>query len=237
MENLTLAGVTFCGSFELAGEKYTTYPAEFYRPGYNLIHISRGMTGKMHGIPSISTSCVENPICKRRRKAKDSVCAHCYAVGVINRHKKAGENYAENFHILAGGVLSAIPYFFSDRFVRLESFGDVANEIHAYNYFLICKANPQTSFSIWSKNAKLFAGIFEKYGKPENLIFIESSEKLNTPKKPSFPWVDKVFTVYDKMTIKGKGVPINCAKSCAFCGKCYDRKRGEGVTEINEILK
>ena len=74
--------------------------------------------------------------------------------------------------------------------------------------------------------------------KPSNLIVIYSSPVLNKAVnvdvlKAVYPFIDKVFTVYDKE--HAGSVNINCGSNhCLSCLKCY-KKRTTDV--INERLK
>ena len=215
---------------------------EFYKSKYTVnespVYVSDYMSGKMAGIPAISTSVLSNPICNARRQAGVSVCAHCFAVATLNRYSKAAEHAERNTDILTTRILdkSILPIFRNVRFVRLEAFGDVSNITQAVNYAHIAQVNPGVVFGWWSKNISIIARAFDQIGgKPENIILIESSEKVNVEKEPSSGYVDKVFTVYDKGHIKKNGVEINCgARSCLSCRRCYTKGTEE---KVHEILK
>lgn len=156
----------------------------------------------------------------------------------MNQYKATGTHAKENFELLTSRILdkSLLPVFGNVRFVRIESFGDVANVTQAVNYANIAQVNPGVIFGWWSKNISIIARAFDQIGgKPENIILIESSEKVNVEKEPSSPYVDKVFTVYDKKFIKENGVEINCgARSCVSCQRCYTKGT---ETKVHEILK
>jgi len=215
---------------------------EFYKSKYTTnaspVYVSDYMSGKMAGIPSISTSVLCNPICNARRANGDSICAHCFAAATLSRYSKANEHAERNAAILTSRILdkSILPVFGNVRFVRIESFGDVANVTQAVNYAHIAQVNPGVIFGWWSKNIWLIEKAFDSIGgKPENIILIESSEKVNVEKEPSSPYVDKVFTVYDKKFIKENAVEINCgARSCVSCQRCYTKGT---ETRVHEILK
>lgn len=201
------------------------------------LHVSDDMSGKMSGIPSVSTSCLVNPICKARMKQGDSICAHCFAETTLRRYTACGKAMESNFHLLNDSVLplDLLPIFANVAIVRIESFGDVASVTQAINYANLCKVNPHVVFAWWSKNMSIIEKAFDIVGKPDNVIMVESSEKLNVEKEKSSPIVDKVFTVYDEKTIAQKSVEINCgARCCATCRRCY-RKDTESV--VNEKLK
>lgn len=220
---VTIAGV----EYPLLKSKYTVNESP--------IHVSDYMSGKMSGLPSVSTSCLENPICVARMKDGNSICSKCFASATLEKYKSAGAHASNNFRLLNADVLplDLLPVFGNVRFVRVESFGDVASVTHAVNYLNMAKVNPDVIFAWWSKNMNIIAKALEIVGgKPGNVIFIESSERINYAKAKSFDFVDYVFTVYDKPTIKAESVEINCgARRCLTCGRCYHKGNSEAVRE------
>lgn len=206
------------------------------------VYVSDNMTAKMAGVPAISTSVALNPICQARAKDPNSICAHCFAIATVARYTKLGEHLAENTEVLTAEVLplEELPKFgFTVGMVRLEAFGDLNNTTQVVNYFNIARVNPHVHFALWTKNPHLVAAVIEVGAeKPANLNIIYSSPKLNTPALDIFaryPFIDKVFTVYDKATIARDNIAINCgARSCAGCGLCYFDKL---VKVVNEQLK
>lgn len=210
------------------------------------IHISDYMSGKMSGIPSISTSCLVNPICIKRMQNGESVCCHCFAAATLERYSSCGQHAENNFYLLNTEVLplEMLPKFPNVAIVRIESFGDVASVTQAINYINIVKVNPLVTFAAWSKNASIWNAAIAKVGKPENLSLVYSSFKMNTPAaaaeyftKDGTNNFDHVFTVYDKATCEfyGDGF-INCgARDCASCRRCYRKNPAE--FSVREELK
>ena len=203
------------------------------------IHISDNMTGKMAGIPSISTSCIENPICLKRMQDGDSICSHCFAETTLRRYTAAGAAMARNTILLSSKVLplDLLPIFANVQMVRIESFGDVQNATQVINYCGICKVNPDVTFAAWTKNASIWKKALDVVGKPANLILIESSPKMNKIIKPSNEYIDKTFTVFTKDYKKVVADPdfINCgARCCATCKTCYKK---DTCKELHELLK
>ena len=196
-------------------------------------------TGKMTGIPTITTSMMCNPICAERSKDPESVCSHCYASRGLKIYKAAREHYKDNTEILFSHEL--LPHempILNAKIVRFESHGDLVNTTHAKNYIRIAYANPWATIAIWTKNAAIMNIAIKELGKPDNLICVLSSDRLNIPTEEykRFPWVNKVFTVYDKSYIDKHSVNINCgAKSCMSCRKCYTKDDPDFF--INEKLK
>ena len=186
--------------------------------------------GKMKGINSIGTSCVDNPFCIKRRENGDSVCSKCYAATYMKMRKTLKEHLAENAAILTTRLLkeNEIPVTNAQIF-RFESFGDLYNTTHLANYVLICERNPYTKFGLWTKNTWVLDELFNgnNVAKPDNLSIVVSSPMLNTQMeldREKFWFVDHIFTVYDKKFIAENNVNVNCgAKNCFGCQSCYHR--------------
>ena len=151
------------------------------------------------------------------------------------------ERLKGNFEILTTELLKdrEIPVTNAQIF-RFESFGDLYNATQLENYLIICERNPFTSFGLWTKNTWILDEVFnkKKINKPSNLSIVVSSPLLNKQmeiNREQFWFVDHIFTVYDKGSIKENNIDINCgAKSCLGCQICYHKN-----TEfyINEKLK
>ena len=213
----------------VCGKQYLMKKSK-YCLNFSPIHISDNMSGKMDGIPSISTSCVCNPICIARMKNGNSICSKCFAVGVVNRYGALGKALASNYELLNGSILphELLPRFGNVQIVRIESFGDVASVTQAINYTNIIKANPFVSFAWWSKNMNIIKQAFDIVGKPDNVIMVESSPVLDVECVPSNEYVDKTFTVYTKDSQN-----INCGKrSCVGCRRCYRKDTEKSVKEL-----
>jgi hypothetical protein len=215
---------------EICGRQYLLKKSKF-AIAKSPIHVSDNMSGKMDGIPSISTSCVCNPICIARMKNGNSICAKCFAVATIKHYGALGKALESNFHLLNDSVLDLdlLPRFKSSvEIVRIESFGDVASVTQAVNYANICKVNPNVTFAWWSKNMSIIKKAFDIVGKPNNVIMVESAPMLDTEIQPSCDIVDKTFTVYTKMSHN-----INCGKrSCMKCRRCYRKDTEKSVKEL-----
>ena len=223
-------------AFVINGKEYAGKKSR-YCVNVSPVHVSDSMSGKMSGIPSISTSCLENPICKARMQDAESICAHCYAAATLTRYTSAGKAMSANYELLSGSVLplDVLPRFANVAIVRIESFGDVGTYEHAVNYANIARVNPSVTFAWWTKNAHIVERVFADFGKPENVILIESSNKVNEQKTDVSVFSDKVFTVFDAETIEKENVNVNCgARQCATCRRCYSR---DTDAIVNEKLK
>lgn len=200
---------------------------------------------KLEGICSISSSVCDNIFCKARQLLKDCICAFCYAFNQQSYQTGLKEHNILNGIILRN-ILIPVKAFKALRiiypYLRIESFGDVANVVQARNYIRIIKAFPQKRCAIWSKNISIWKQAFEIEGKPKNTTFVFSSSFLNKQAnidKEKYWFVDHVFTVYTKQYAKENNIVINCGgRKCIECIKakkaCYYRN-----TElyINELKK
>ncbi len=203
-----------------------------------LVYVSEHMTGKMQGIPAISTSVLFNPICKARSSVPGSICQKCFAQETVSHYKWLREYVEDNYMVLNSRLLNPeeLPHIYND-ICRLEAFGDLASVTQARNYIRIAKRSPWCTFAIWTKNPAYLDKAIREEGKPENLICVLSSNFINKIDSAGrWTWVDHVFTVYDPEYIAENGIQINCGgRKCRECMRCYTR----GNTEffVSEQLK
>lgn len=201
------------------------------------IHITVNHRGKMTGMQSLSTSCLNNNICQARAKDKNSICSKCYAQRQMKMYKNMDKCFTKNAHVLCNRVLDIKEFpLLNCAFFRLEAFSDLQNEIQLINYFNLCKANPHVKFALWSKNYWIIDNVIKSgVSKPKNLNIVLSSPYLNKVADfKRFDWVDRVFTVFDQE--HAKDVNINCGgNSCLACQKCYNKAKKNYF--INELLK
>lgn len=203
--------------------------------------------GKMAGIPSISTSALENKGCTARRAINDAVCADCYACKYLNYRKtlreKCGRNHA--FYTTADIKPEDVPRINACMF-RFESFGELENVQQFQNYCTIAAVNKNTTFSIWTKQPNIIQEYTDNGGEiPNNLNIILSSRFINVSDAEYYRkkyWTinyDAVFTVYTKEHAEKHNIPIQCGgNSCIDCGLCYSRfDHDDEPIEINELLK
>lgn len=251
-------------SVTINGKEYTLRKSKF-TVNESPVIIHDNLTGKMSGVPGVSTSVLLNTICQERRKVNGAICQNCFAVATVERYSDLSKNCESNYHLLTESVLpfELLPRFGNVRIARIEAFADVQNETHAENYINIIKANPKVVFGWWTKNVEIVSRVLDRTGKPKNLVLIQSAMFKNRPEKARSEYVDKVFTVYTDDYIKEletvkeclkvlKGMSkkaakaettriferefINCGgRSCVGCGKCYDTENT--VKEIKERLK
>ena len=198
-------------------------------------------TGKMSGVISISTSVALNARCQARAKDQESICHYCFAAAMLDYYSELGNKLARNTELLTARELdpAEIPVINAEKWplLRFESFGDLNNIVQVYNYFLIAAVNHKCKAALWTKNPDIVAAALDHYGieKPKNLVIIYSSPKVNEPAdgvRERYPFIDKMFTVYDPEYIDAHQVKINCgARDCRTCGRCYTRRTGSDVRE------
>jgi len=214
-------------------QSMTTFEKEFG------IKFTKEHTGKMLGMISLSTSPIDNTFCKARRKCKSSICSHCYSYNMNNMFPPLRRMLKNNLKRLTEREIPVekMPIL-NVLYFRLESFGDIENETQLVNYFNLCHRNPAVNFTIWTKNLPVFKRVLESgHNKPKNLTIVSSSHFVNTVTNvDAYPFVDKVFTVYEKKFAERNGIKINCGgRSCMTCLRCYERGNAERF--VNELLK
>lgn len=114
------------------------------------IHFTEKHTGKMDGMASLSTSVVENPICKARAKVPGSICEKCFAAVMFARYN---DNFADcfrkNTEVLTSTIIPVEEWpIVNYAYFRLESFGDLQAVKQVINYFNFAKANKRTVFAL-----------------------------------------------------------------------------------------
>ena len=191
------------------------------------------MTGKLRGLSAINSSPLDNPFCQSMAKDPENICSKCYSCSMLRGLRKncrpAWRNTGEQ---LSTAPLpdNDIPIIKTD-LCRFSAHGDLFNKTHADNFFKIARANPKTTFALWTKRPELVA----VDSCPDNVILVYSSPKINS--NSTLPrGFDKVFTVWNAEGIELNDVDINCgAKSCLTCQLCYSKTNG--VVFVNEKIK
>lgn len=198
---------------------------------------------KLQNMHSIGTSCLCNSLCEYRQGKKELICSRCYAVKYLRLRKTLRDKLAfttwlyNNYEITE----KQVP-FINDSIFRFESFGDIHSVLQVKNYFTICNANKNTIFAIWTKNPGIMKLAIQEKKKPNNLIVIYSDPLINGMSEETYndilkqyPFIDKIFVVYEKDFAIENNIEINCGGSaCVYCGNCYTKK---DVTIIREIRK
>ena len=207
-----------------------------------LLSISQGYTGKMTGMPAITTSMLCNEHCQKLSKIIGTVCEKCYTMKYLKSRPAVEKCYAENTDLLTSSIIpiKQLP-FINAAMCRLETFGDIVNTTHLQNYVNLIRKNNHCMFSLFTKNYTVVFDYFKKHKQPKNLSIVISSLLLNEPFDITFldetPLTNiKIFTVYTKPFVKGNGIIINCGKTrCIDCKRCYTKNK-EPIY-ISELLK
>lgn len=210
---------------------------------------------KMANKISISTSVAINPICKARRSLdpKKYVCPHCFANAISNARPTARRSCKRNSFILTS-IIIPVEYWKALKLskkqrenakhgIRIESLGDVCNVLQCINYINLVKAFPHYNFTAWSKNWQLWEKAFAAVGKPDNLIYIHSSSRLNAIDNPkaafAAAYMDYDFTVYERdFAIAHTEINYNCctpyeSRQCVRdCNECYSKGNCKHRAEI-----
>lgn len=202
-------------------------------------------TGKMQDLKSISTSCKDNAQCALNAAIPGSICEYCFS---MDMHETYGDNFYNKLHfntLLYSVVVlpvDVLPEIRNVQYFRLESFGDLNNDIQVINYFNIVKKNAKNKvkFALWTKNPRFIdQAIKAGYKKPSNINIVYSSLFLNNGGAgiiKKYPFIGKVFTVYTlDYLLAHPEIKINCgARDCFSCARCY-KKGGDMI--VNELLK
>lgn len=204
-------------------------------------------SGKMEGIPSISTSVKLNPNCKRNQACNSSICKHCYANSYASFRKELRNKLEINtlFYTRYELTKKDVPMINSKIF-RFESFGDLINTTQVKNYFTIARTNPDTFFVLWTKNPGIIKQALHQYEMkvPSNFRIIVSELYINQSVsiryfqnlKRLYPFINKLFSVYSPEYIEEQKIHINCGgRKCLECMRCYNKS--DRTKFIREKLK
>lgn len=211
-----------------------------------ILHITRHQDGgKMNGFHSLSTCNMLNDYCLGNMQKENTVCYKCYATRSEKMYPNLTAALVWNTVLLKNYLLSEnqLPDLFNVSNFRFEAFGDVSNLYQLINYTNICRKNPDTKFSIWTKNLYYFHTLFHSMEakKPKNLTIVYSSPLVNQVAYIPDSYknlVDIRFTVFTKEFAKENDIEINCKKKCRTCMKCYGRKsKTKNIVDIYELLK
>lgn len=189
------------------------------------------LSGKLEGLVSLSTSCLDEPFCKAQvyDESPDNICRKCYAVRALRGFRKTMRT-----KLAGNSALLNRPYFERPgRFpvavaLRLLSHGDITNNVQATNLYKIASVAPEgMPVALWSKNWKAFRTAFAD--KPGRLVMLWSSKAIDAVdiKPVGF---DKVFTVFRGEVPEGI---FKCPGKCADCLVCY---RHNDVTSVGITL-
>ena len=208
----------------------------------SMVQCNLHTTRKIEGISSIDSSS-HCEFCRRMMEAGKAdpslICAGCYTV---SQHKSPTERHILQMVILSNVLftveeLRAIP---TTQLTRFNSDGDTVNVTMALNYIHFALAHEYSNCALWAKNINPVIQAFDLEGKPENMVFIQSSPFINKKAKRC-RYADYTFTVYlteetCQKAIENGAAPCN-GRKCKDCGfSCYNRAWTIG-SDIAEVYR
>lgn len=203
-------------------------------------------SGKIEDLFSCDSSCHGCEFCQKMQEAAEHnplhICGYCYDKAQEARWVNVKNRHGLNMAIMASVEFTEeeLATLYIAGICRINSSGDTPNSIYANNMRKIAITHPFVRFALWAKNVLPVEQVFDLYGKPENLIFIQSSILIGIPGKMS-KWADYLFTVYpDEETLQAalKAGAVECnGKKCKVCGfACYLGKWPKGAN-VAEVLR
>ena len=212
-----------------------------------MIGVSYHDDGKIAGIASVDSSARGCEFCVMMQAAAaelaargcdDHICGRCYAT----RGRFLLADITDR-HSLTMAILSMVEFSIDDfktlglvGLVRINSDGDVRNDLHALNLLRMVMASPFARFAWWAKNIMPIIRACDALGKPDNLTLIASSPMIGRAVRlPRY--FNYTFTVYrpaDLPAALAAGAGACNGAKCAACGfRCYvgGWDRGANIAE------
>ena len=212
----------------------------------NIYNVAYHESGKIEGIFSLDSSASNCAFCQQLRKyaadhpEKDIVCRRCYDIQQESYKVNALARHTLNMMIMQSIEFSIdeLRYLPGGIFTRVNSSGDAPNVVYAENMIKYAYAHKDFRVTIWSKNTAAYVKACDRYGKPANVILIQSSLYINKPCALA-KYFDYSFTVYtDESAVNAALAAGACecnGKKCKACGfKCYTGawKSGANIAEL-----
>ena len=72
---------------------------------FKLLSVSQGLTGKMTGMPAITTSMLCNEHCQKLSQIIGAVCEKCYTMKYLKSRPAVEKCYAENTELLTSSII------------------------------------------------------------------------------------------------------------------------------------
>ena len=194
-------------------------------------------SGKMEDIPSLNTNTLTNDFCNKMKET-ETICKQCYSHSMLNTYRKnCVPKFEKNSIFLSKRILTSEEILYCgfgtlSRVNRFHSHGELINDIHLLNLFLICEAYPMSTFSLWTKRKDIVYKVLklDYADKPKNLIFVYSNPKLDSVMTKVPRHFDKVFN-----NVTTKSDLVNCHQKCKDCMMCYTV--GNKTEQIVEVVK
>ena len=152
-------------------------------------------------------------------KVPGSVCHGCYALKGRYRFRNVRLALARSLESLKHprGVDAMTVLIKGEPWVRWHDSGDLQSVTHLKNILEVCKATPETSHWMPTREAQLLK-LLDPDVIPKNLIIRMSSHMIDQGPVKFWPWTSTVST-------KSKTCPAaDQGNQCRDCRACWDRK-------------
>ena len=194
--------------------------------------VTKAHRGKMFGMVSVQSGLTpkRNGFCQAMQSDEKTICSDCYMCDLM-KACPAGQNAWEYNHnndvdpAIVGGIDVA----------RFNAFVELADSSDLRFIIDTCNANPDTHFTLWTKQHGLVNWIFQKVTKPDNLRLIYSWPwKERSSDAPGLrKRIDEFAARYlkyiwsDVFVVAEKGRHQCGKRACRSCMRCYGPKRGK----------
>ena len=152
-------------------------------------------------------------------KVPGSVCHGCYALKGRYRFRNVRLALARRLESLKHPqwVKAMTVLIKGEPWFRWHDSGDLQSVTHLKNIFEVCKATPETSHWLPTREAQLLK-LMDPDVIPKNLIIRMSSHRIDQGPVKFWPWTSTVSTA-------GKTCPAQDQNNqCRDCRACWDRK-------------
>ena len=195
------------------------------------------MSHKLEGMLAINSNPLTNPYCQAMSKNPLTICHECYSQKML---KGIRRNCIPKFERVGAMMSKSIIPFaeipvIKDKIARFSAHGELINMTHLHNCVEIAKANPRTTWGLWTKKFWYLNQYWRKGNVlPDNIVLIYSNPYKDTVRELPKGF-NKIFNVYSKEYAEKNNIEINCgAKRCLNCKLCYAKLTS---SVINEIIK
>ena len=189
------------------------------------------LTGKLKGFEAINTNTLSNAFCSKMR-ATDAICQDCYSASMLQGvRKNCVEPWQRNSDELSKAIpIENLPTINAHSF-RFHAHGELINYVHLENFMNIAKANPFTTFGLWTKRLGYVRKYLKNNSRLDNVILIYSNTSKERKMKRPPKGFDKVFnSLYDD-TVTSKNEKLCTGKSCMECMACYRHNNFDVIVE------
>lgn len=213
----------------------------------SIYRVSYHDSGKIEGMYSCDSSCNACSFCQKiREEGKDNpflICNYCYDDAQEKRWVNVKNRHALNLLIMSSVRFEReeLATLTIEDLLRINSSGDIENDIHAENMLNIAYSHPDVRGALFAKNVSPVIRATDKLGKPSNLRYVQSSILIGKPARRA-KYFDIVFTVYAtegelQNALDGGACECN-GKKCKDCGyMCYVENGWTEGSNVAEYLR